>query len=305
VAVSAHALQLALGRYFWAINLAFIAGFAYVGASFENIFVAELIRPTPQVATGSVGPPPKPVTHAELTAEGFARLMGAKLPEAPPPEATEEARPPDMSSEPIRTNLHAQLLATVIANRPEWSIATIKDLTLNETKICMVGDKFMGADVLEIQYLKVILLVDGHREFLDLSAPPSTVAVATPKLDQEAPAAPTGEGIKKLDEHRYAIERSTVNSALSNMNDLAMQARIVPSFKNGQPNGFKLFSIRPDSLYSKIGIQNGDVIQRINGFDMNSPDKALEAYTKLKAANAIDMQVERNGQTVTYHYGIQ
>jgi len=306
VAVSAHVLQLALGRYFWAIDLAFVAGFAYVGAGLENVFVAELIRPAPKVAAGPAGPPPRPVTHTELSPESFAKMMGMRLPEVAP-EATEEApKAPDMTSAPIRTSLHAQLLATIVANRPEWSIATIKDLNVNETKICMVGDKFMGADVLAIEYLKVILLVDGHREYLDLSAPPSTVAVAAPSVVKEdGPPAVTGEGIKKLDEHRYQIERSTVNGALANMNDLAMQARIVPSFKNGQPNGFKLFSIRPDSLYAKIGIQNGDVIQRLNGFDMNSPDKALEAYTKLKAANAIDMQVERNGQTVNYHYGIQ
>jgi general secretion pathway protein C len=305
VAVSVHAVQLALGRYFWAINLVFVACFAYVGASLENVFVAELIRPAPKVVTGNAAPAPKPVKHAELTPEDLARLMGAKLPEAPPPEeAAQDAKAPDMTSEPIRTSLHAQLLATVLANRPEWSIATIKDLNQNETKICMIGDVFMGADVLDIQYLRVILLVDGHREFLDLSAPPSTVAVA-PKAEGEPAPPPTGEGIKKLSENRYQIERSTVNNALANMNDLAMQARIVPSFKNGQPNGFKLFSIRPDSLYAKIGIQNGDVIQRLNGFDMNSPDKALEAYTKLKSANAIDMQVERNGQTVNYHYGIQ
>src|SRR4029077_210538 len=111
--------------------------------------------------------------------------------------------------------------------------------------------------------------------------------------------------IKKIGEGRYQIERSTVNNALTNMNDLAMQARIVPSFKNGQANGFKLFSIRPDSLYSKIGIQNGDVIQRINGLDINSPDKALEAYGKLKSANALELTVERNGATVNYHYAIQ
>jgi general secretion pathway protein C len=302
--VSVHAVQLAFGRYFWAINLAFIAAFSYVGAGLENVFVGEMIRPAPKAPTANAAPPPKAIKHADLTSDDLARLMGAKLPEAPPPEASQEVKPPDMTSEPVRTGLHAQLLATVVANRPEWSIATIKDLNANETKICMVGDVFMGADVLSIEYLKVILLVDGHREYLDLSAAPTTVAVA-PKADEGAAPPPSGEGIKKLDEHRYQIERSTVNGALSNMNDLAMQARIVPSFKNGQPNGFKLFSIRPDSLYAKIGIQNGDVIQKLNGFDMNSPDKALEAYTKLKSANAIDMQVDRNGQTVNYHYGIQ
>ena len=108
-----------------------------------------------------------------------------------------------------------------------------------------------------------------------------------------------------VDDRHYKIERSTVNSALANLNGLAMDARIVPSFKNGQANGFKLFSIKPDSLYSKIGIQNGDVIQSINGFDMNSPDKALEAYTKLRNAASIDLQVERGGQTVSMNYGIQ
>ena len=96
-----------------------------------------------------------------------------------------------------------------------------------------------------------------------------------------------------------------MNGALTNLNDLAMQARIVPSFKNGQADGFKLFSIRPDSLYSKIGIQNGDVIERINGLDINSPDKALEAYGKLKSANALDLTVERNGAPQNFHYAIQ
>jgi general secretion pathway protein C len=195
------------------------------------------------------------------------------------------------------------LLATVLANRPEWSMCTLRDLTANDTSVYMVGDEFMGATVLEIQDLKAIILNGGHREFIDLevggAGAPAPIAAAA------GPAKPTADGIKKIDDKHYQIERSTVNSALANLNDLAMQARIVPSFKNGQANGFKLFSIRPDSLYSKIGVQNGDVIQAINGFDMNSPDKALEAYTKLRNASALDLQIERGGQTMSMHYGIQ
>ena len=79
----------------------------------------------------------------------------------------------------------------------------------------------------------------------------------------------------------------------------------MPSFKNGVANGFKLFSIRPGSIYSAIGIQNGDVITRINGFDINSPDKALEIYSRLKDAQNVDLQVDRRGQSMSYHYSIQ
>jgi hypothetical protein len=41
--------------------------------------------------------------------------------------------------------------------------------------------------------------------------------------------------------------------ALTSMYDLMPKARIVPSFKDGVANGFKLLSIRPDSLYAKAG----------------------------------------------------
>ena len=311
--VSSNALQLALARLPWVLRVFFIAAFALVAARTVNLFTAEKIRPAVKY-TPATGPlVPKVARKLDLDADGFARMMGMQLP-TPVVVAEDEGvgvdgkpaapKPDDMTSEPVRTTLHAQLLATVVANRPEWSIATLRDLNLNQDDVYMIDDVFMGSRVLTIDKLRVVFVVDGHRECLDLT-PANMVATAGPPKPAGEPAPASGEGIKKIDDHHYQIERSTVNNALGNLNDLAMQARIVPSFKNGQANGFKLFSIKPDSLYSQIGIQNGDVIQRINGLDINSPDKALEAYGKLKSANALDLSVERNGQTLSYHYAIQ
>ncbi len=308
--MSSNAIQLALARLPWVARIFFIGAFALVGAQTVNLFTAEAIRPairfTPLPAQTS-----RPVRRMDLEADSFARMMGMQLPmpaPAPGDEVTADGKPvapkaDDLSSEPVRTSLHAQLLATVVANRPEWSIATLRDLNQNQDDVYMVDDMFMNAKVLSIDQLRVILLNEGHREYLDLT-PPSTAPPPKP-MAEAGPAGGQAEGIKRIDDRHYQIERSTVNNALGNLNDLAMQARIVPSFKNGQANGFKLFSIKPDSLYSQIGIQNGDVIQRINGLDINSPDKALEAYGKLKSANALDLSVERNGQTLSYHYAIQ
>ena len=76
---------------------------------------------------------------------------------------------------------------------------------------------------------------------------------------------------------------------------LATEARIVPHFEGGKGAGFKLFSIRPGSIYSKIGITNGDVIQRINGEDIDSPDKAFDAWRRLKDASSIQIELSRGG----------
>ena len=83
------------------------------------------------------------------------------------------------------------------------------------------------------------------------------------------------QGVKKLDDTHYEIDRALLTKILSDPSVIARAARIVPSIKEGKANGFKMYAIRPNSPYSRIGFQNGDTIHSINGFEMTSPDKAL------------------------------
>ena len=56
---------------------------------------------------------------------------------------------------------------------------------------------------------------------------------------------------------------------------------------------------------TQITLLNGDVVSAINGLEMNSPDQALLAYTKLKTANHLSVAIERNGQKITKDYNIR
>ena len=112
-------------------------------------------------------------------------------------------------------------------------------------------------------------------------------------------------GSRRPASNNYEVQRATLDSLLGNMAVLSRAARIVPEMKDGKSAGFRLFSIRPDGPFAKIGLQNGDVISAINGLEMTSPDKALEVYTKLKTANHLSVGLERNGQKVTKDYNIR
>ncbi|HEY1417432.1 MAG TPA: type II secretion system protein GspC, partial [Myxococcaceae bacterium] len=233
----------------------------------------------------------------------LAQLTNLPLPK---PEEEQGAPRPDMSSDPVRTSLRLKLLGTLVSTLPGWSIGSILDLANQKSSTVMVGDKVQTAQVLSIARDKIIIANNGRREYISAEAgdgapPPPPIATTRPVTEPGQ----YGAGIKALDDNNYEVPRGEVDKALANLNDLAMQARIVPAFKDGQAEGFKLFSIRPDSLYSKIGIVNGDVIKRINGFEMNSPEKALEVYTKLKDANRIDIEVDRNGQTLRKTYNVR
>jgi general secretion pathway protein C len=113
------------------------------------------------------------------------------------------------------------------------------------------------------------------------------------------------EGVREVGPNQYVIEGGVIDSTLSNLNTIATQARIVPSFKNGVANGFKLFSIQPGSLYASIGIENGDIIQRVNGYEINSPEKALELYQKLQQSSNVTLELERGGQVIRKQYTVQ
>jgi len=110
--------------------------------------------------------------------------------------------------------------------------------------------------------------------------------------------------IHKVSEHEFEVDRSAVDALIANPAEL-MKTRVVPEKVGDQVVGLKLFGIKDDSLLGGIGLQNGDRLQSINGFEMNDPQKMLEAYTKLLHADHVSASVMRNGQPVTLDYSIK
>jgi general secretion pathway protein C len=101
------------------------------------------------------------------------------------------------------------------------------------------------------------------------------------------------------------VEREALEGWFENPACMMRQARIVPYFKDGKPAGFKLFAIRPNTLYSKLGLKNGDVVLTLNGVELASPDNALQAYQGLKDAKVVNMEILRRGKAKTLKYEIE
>lgn len=305
-------LELLFRRHFWVVHLLFIFGVALLLARIGNAFVEGVITPLPTGAgSGKRASAQKYEPVAVLSMEKLAKLAGMKVPE--PEVLVKEPTEPkvDLAAAPVRSPLRVKLLGTLLSAVPEWSIATIQDVVTLKAQTYMVGDDIQTAKVLEIERERVIVLNNNRREFIDATAgdgqgvPAPVVAAVRATNDAPPPSQNLGAGVKAISENEYEIPRGEIDKTLANLNDVAMQARIVPAFKDGVAQGFKLFSIRPDSIYTKIGVQNGDVIKRINGYDLNSPEKALEIYSKLKEASRIDIEVERNGANVRKTYNIR
>ena len=154
-----------------------------------------------------------------------------------------------------------------------------------------------------------------------LFAPPAAAAAAPaaapvegdPAADKRARAGAAAPGvppeiaskIHKVSDTEFQIDRAVVDNILEKQADLMKSARIVPEQKDGKVVGIRLFGIRPDTLLGKLGIQNGDRLESINGFDMASPEKALEAYARLRTAENLNVKVTRRGKPMSIDFRIK
>jgi general secretion pathway protein C len=304
-------MELVLQRYSWAMTAFAAVIAAFLAARTVNTLVAGAIAPKPALVqqAGAAAPlSTQAPQHVELEQDKLARLLDVPIPKpasAGPVDTPPEPPKPSWEAVPVRSALHGTLVGTAIANPERYSLCQITNPDLNETQVYGIGEKYQGARIYAVERERVLVANNGRNEYIDNSAAAPPNLGITPMPGPPQAAGGGGDGVKQLSENQYVVAKSEINNALTNLSDLATKARIVPSFKNGVANGFKLFSIVPDSLYSKIGVQNGDVIRKINGYEMNSPDKALEIYQKLRDANRIEIELERRGESVRKSYSIE
>jgi general secretion pathway protein C len=119
-----------------------------------------------------------------------------------------------------------------------------------------------------------------------------------------APAAPA-DTIDKRGENNFAIDRAEIDKSMENLNQLFTQIRAVPHFQDGKAAGFRLFAIRQDSVFEKIGLKNGDIISKINGNELTDPARAMSLIQELRSEGHITVDVMRNRQPTTLNYEIR
>ena len=92
------------------------------------------------------------------------------------------------------------------------------------------------------------------------------------------------------------IERGSVDRMLGEIDWLA-QARMIPALDAGRPVGLVLYAIRTGSLYSALGVHNGDVLRAINGTPvLGAGSTGPVAPVDIRSRSFIDMDLTRQGK---------
>ena len=291
-------------RYFTIINLLLVTAGIYLCVNgFYLLFSAHLGSATISTASSPAAEPivkPSPPPPFDAYRAILARNIFNSNREAPAPTAIA------VDLEKLKqTDLKLKLWGTVTGQARD-AYAVIEDIKSRQQDLYRTGDTVQDAVVKLILRGKVILTVNGHDEILAMEELRSRTGRRPTRRISQPPGMVIG---KKLPVSRYSrkirLKREQIQQAMENLGQLMQQATLRPHIEAGRPAGISITGIKPNALFRKMRLRNGDIITGVNGESIQSVEDALRVFDQLSSGSNIQLQVKRRGREQTLDYRIE
>jgi general secretion pathway protein C len=220
-------------------------------------------------------------------------LFGAQL--------TGEAQITDdeVANEPLTaTKLPLRLLGTAAANVEERSRAAIEDEKTRKHMIVAVGDRLVGHSrvrVSGIERTRVILDNAGRPEELLLNEDDPRPPPKPTRRSRQARRTTANEKQDSLNDRLKALSGNDGQG----ISRILSSARIVPHYEDGKMQGMKVDAIKSNSIFEKIGFQNGDIITEVNGIVIDRLEATSAIFDEFADADAIETRIRRGNEALT------
>ncbi len=322
-------------QYSWAIDLFGILACAFFMAKVTSVYLGKSMEVQRSVGVLK----PSDVASSEFekkSIDDYKIIIDRNIFDSTPPTKEGEAAPEstaeetvELTGEAVLTSLSLNILGVLVVGNGDdsRSSATIGGGAAapapakgkagtggggGGAKVYAVGDEESFAPNTKLTLVqpdRIEFVHNGRLEYAevkpasasDIFAPPvrEPIAMAGQPKEAEAPAL-----IKKDEPGKFAVDQREVQDALGNLDKLYTEIRAVPNFAGGKVSGMKILSVKSDSIFAKLGLRRGDVLQKINGMELDVK-KGFEIFSALKDEKQITLDLVRQGQPTTLDYEIR
>jgi general secretion pathway protein C len=286
-------------KHRWIADILVLSLIIYFGVDAFMTVLNSRLAPTPAMQEQAVKLSEKPAAaarplgdYAIITERNLFGGTSQGLAEASPEEIVLDDMPVALKS------LGLKLVGTVVANKPEESSAIIEDQSTRKQEVYQEGDRVKQALIKRILRHNVVINTGRRDEVLTMVPEESTGKTRAPERATRTRRRPAAGSTIRLD-------REELESQMANLNELMQQVRIRPFMEGRRPAGFLVSNIKPGSLFSKMGLRNGDVIQGVNGETITTPDQAIELYESLMEGGEIALEIKRGRRKQNLRYEIK
>jgi general secretion pathway protein C len=192
-------------------------------------------------------------------------------------------------------------LKGTVAGGPKYGFAIVEEKGTKKQRLVKAGDLIAGAKVIRIKRNAIDLLVGDREQTLKMVEMNEGPILPPPPGGMSGTAATTAP----VPAGTTVMSRSEIDTGLQDMGSLLRQAQIRPYFNAGVPDGFLVSQIRSGSIYRKMGIIDGDIIQKVNNRPIQTADDMTGLLNALKSGSGLSLTIQRRGKQETMNYQFQ
>lgn len=208
------------------------------------------------------------------------------------------------TSEPLK------LLDTIVLQDSVKSVASVQVRGSNDLVNVREGEQLNNAvEVTKINRMKIILknLNTGDCEYIasdsEEVAPMPNLTIMSPQKGKKF--LQSNNPLIKNTGNSFKIKRQLRDKLVSNMSEVLTQAKAVQITNPDGSLSFKMTEIVPGSIYSNLNIQDGDVINTINGKKIENLNELMGLLGRIKEIDQFQIGLKRNGMNENLDYGFE
>lgn len=310
--------MISIRRYDWVLHLATLGVCSYLLATTTVTYISGILEAGAEVVQESHAVTPTNLSSGVGSMEDYQIILDRNFFSSAStlPSQKEEDLPQNPTGElgpATKTNLDIKLMGTLSIEEGKDRRSSAIIAGGKESRGAMtyfVGDEKSFAPnvkIIQVQKNRVEFINNGRLEFVekDESAKQSIFSRIDDVFGKNTSVASKG-GEESSGEAggKVVIDQKDVDDALQNLDRLYNDVRIVPNFKDGRPAGMKVLSVKPGSLVSKLGVKRGDVLEKVNGQELDLK-RGMELFNQMRDLKNFSVEIERGGRNQTLEYEIR
>ena len=289
-----------VNRYFNIANILLVTAGVYLLVNgFYSIVTAKFDDDAASTLSTPSDPPPAPEQRSKAPLSQYGAIVNRDIFNTAPQEA--KPQPQKVDLEALKeTDLKLKLWGTV-SRQNGAAYAVIEDTKTRQQNLYRTGDSIQNATVKMILREKVVLRVNESDEILTMEEiAKGKGSRSSGKQSRQAARLPVSSYTRKI-----TLNRASIENALENIGQLMDQATIRPHIEDGRPAGIAITGIRPNAIFRKMRLRNGDVITGVNGRSIESVEDAISVFEDLTTSSEIKVDIKRRGRNQTLDYKIE
>jgi general secretion pathway protein C len=142
----------------------------------------------------------------------------------------------------------------------------------------------------------ILELQDGLKDAAASVSPPRSAQPFRPA----ASSVPRNEPTENI-----TLDRAEITGQIKDINKVISTLLASPAYVDKELVGYRIVRMQNESPVRKLGIQPGDIINRINGEELTNPQILFNMLQEVADINAISVDITRNGAKKTLFVEVQ